>query len=164
MVSKGTRRPLGHFQAVLSMLPELEGHGTTYNSIEEGYNCEPYIRQCHNRHLGRILAQFCTGSHWLHIETGRHKKLDVNDRSHLHLLKPSCTRLHGTPPHVKACNRRSCGSSTASFTSPLVDWSDGKYDNVCLTCPRSSWEICGVKLQYCRNVLSPFPTASGNVH
>ncbi len=60
---------------------DISSRATTYSSIKEGYNCEPYIRQCHNRHLRRILAQFRTGSHWLHIETGRHKKLDKNDRT-----------------------------------------------------------------------------------
>ncbi len=52
-----------------------------YSSIKEGDNCEPYIRQCHNRHLRRILAQFRTGSHWLHIETGQHQKSDKNERT-----------------------------------------------------------------------------------
>ncbi len=28
-----------------------------------------------------MLAQFCTRSRWLHIETGQHKKLDKNNRT-----------------------------------------------------------------------------------
>ncbi|KAK9866466.1 hypothetical protein WJX84_009872 [Apatococcus fuscideae] len=46
----------------------------TYNE-KVGYGCEPYIQQSNNRHLRRIVAQFRTGSHWLNIETGRHKKV-----------------------------------------------------------------------------------------
>ena len=51
-----------------------------YRSIKLSYGCEPYIQQTSNRHLRRIIAQFRTGSHWLNIETGRHKKLERKDR------------------------------------------------------------------------------------
>ena len=44
-----------------------------YKDIKVGYGCEPYIQNCSNRHLQRIVAQYCTGSHWLNIETGRHR-------------------------------------------------------------------------------------------
>ena len=54
---------------------------STYRLIKEGYTCEPYISQSHNKHLRRILAQFRTGSHWLSIETGRHKDIPALDRS-----------------------------------------------------------------------------------
>ena len=54
---------------------------STYSLIKEDYICEPYISQSHNKHLRRILAQFRTGSHWLGIETGRHKKIPAKDRS-----------------------------------------------------------------------------------
>ena len=37
-------------------------------------------KQSNNRHLRRIIAQFRTGSHWLNIETGRHKKVDRSGR------------------------------------------------------------------------------------
>ncbi len=60
---------------------DISIRATTHNSIKQGYNCEPYIRQCHNRHLRRILAQFRTGSHWPYIETGWHKKIDKNERT-----------------------------------------------------------------------------------
>ena len=59
----------------------ISRRATTCSSIKEGYNCETYIRQCHNRHLRRILAHSHTGPHWLPIETGRRKKLDKNDRT-----------------------------------------------------------------------------------
>ena len=52
-----------------------------YRSFKLGYGCEPYIQQTSNRHLRRIIAQFRTGSHFLHIETGRHKKLERTDRT-----------------------------------------------------------------------------------
>lgn len=52
-----------------------------YKDIKADYVCEPYIQQCHNRHLRRIVAQFRTGSHWLHIETGRHKNTAKEERS-----------------------------------------------------------------------------------
>ena len=52
-----------------------------YRSIKIGYGCEPYIQQSGNRHLRRIIAQFRTGSHWLNIETGRHKNLERSDRT-----------------------------------------------------------------------------------
>ena len=57
-----------------------------YRSITIGYACEPYIQQTRNSHLRRILAQFRTGSNWLHIETGRHRKQDRKDRT-----CPMCT-------------------------------------------------------------------------
>ena len=50
-------------------------------SIKIGYACEPYIQQTSNRHLRRILAQFRTGSHWLNMETGRHRKQDRKDET-----------------------------------------------------------------------------------
>ena len=53
----------------------------TYHHIKLGYACEPYIQQANNSHLRKIIAQFCTGSHWLNIETGRHKKLAKQDRT-----------------------------------------------------------------------------------
>ncbi len=77
---------------------DISSRATTYNSTKEGYNGEPYIRQCHDRHLRPILAQFRTGSHWLHIETGRHKKLDKNDRT-----CPICAHKYvnpGLPKHL----------------------------------------------------------------
>ena len=67
-----------------------------YRSIKIGYACEPYIQQTSNRHLRRILAQFCSGSHWLNIETGRRRKHDRKDRT-----CPMCTHRiinPGLPP------------------------------------------------------------------
>ena len=55
--------------------------GKTYSHIKTGYTSEPYIQQTNNRHLRKIIAQFCTGSHGLHVETGRHKKLEKEDRT-----------------------------------------------------------------------------------
>ena len=52
-----------------------------YKGIKEGYKCEAYIQDSKNKHLRRIMAQFRTGSHWLHIETGRHAKTDVKNRT-----------------------------------------------------------------------------------
>ena len=49
-------------------------------NIKTGYASERHIQQTNNRHLQKITAQFRTGSHWLHIETGRHKKLEKEDR------------------------------------------------------------------------------------
>ena len=47
----------------------------TYHQIKLAYACEPYIQQANNSHLRKIIAQFRTGPHWLHIKTGRLKKL-----------------------------------------------------------------------------------------
>ena len=52
-----------------------------YNEIKMGYDCEPYIHDCCNRHLRRILAQFRTGSHWLNVETGRHQGIARESRT-----------------------------------------------------------------------------------
>ena len=51
-----------------------------YKDIKVAYGCEPYIPNCSNRHLQQIVAQFCTGSHWLNIETGRHR-LTMREKS-----------------------------------------------------------------------------------
>ena len=61
--------------------PDASSKTLVYNGIKHGYQCEPYIQQCNNRHLRRILAQFRTGSHWLHVETGRKNKTDRKDRT-----------------------------------------------------------------------------------
>ena len=53
----------------------------TYHHIKLSYACEPYIQQANNSHLRKIIAQCRTGSHWLHIETGRYKKLAKQDRT-----------------------------------------------------------------------------------
>ena len=53
----------------------------TYHQIKLGYACEPYIQQANNSHLRNIIAQFRTGSQWLHMETGRHKKLEKEART-----------------------------------------------------------------------------------
>ena len=52
-----------------------------YKGIKEGYQCEAYIQDSKNKQLRRIIAQFRTGSHWLHVETGRHAKTDVHNRT-----------------------------------------------------------------------------------
>ena len=52
-----------------------------YRELKSGYKCEAYIQQCSNKHLRRTLAQFRTGSHWLNIETGRHKDIAREDRT-----------------------------------------------------------------------------------
>ena len=52
-----------------------------YKDIKVGYGCEPYIQNCSNRHLRRIVAQFRTGSHWLNIETGRHQGTTRGNRT-----------------------------------------------------------------------------------
>ena len=52
-----------------------------YKGIKEGYKCEAYIQDSKNKHLRRIIAQFRTGSHWFHVETGRHAKTDVMNRT-----------------------------------------------------------------------------------
>ena len=69
----------------------------TYRDVKVGYGCEPYIQQSNNRHLRRIVAQFRTGSHWLNIETGGHKKVDRSGR-----ICPMCVgRI--TNPDVPDC-------------------------------------------------------------
>ena len=60
---------------------EFSSKSMTYHQIKLGYACEPYIQQANNNHLRKIIAQFRTGSHWLHLETGRHKKLAKQDRT-----------------------------------------------------------------------------------
>ena len=53
-----------------------------YRGIKEGYQCEPYIQpSLRNRHFRSIMARFRTGSHWLHVETGRHTSTDRSDRT-----------------------------------------------------------------------------------
>ena len=67
-----------------------------YRSIRIGYACEPDIQPTSNRHLRCILTQSCTGSHWLNIQTGRHRKQDRKDRT-----CPMCTHRiinPGLPP------------------------------------------------------------------
>ena len=68
-------------QHVQQLSLEPSSKGVTYSHIKLGYACEPYIQQANNSHLRRIIAQFRTGSHWLNIETGRHKKLPKQDRT-----------------------------------------------------------------------------------
>ena len=60
-------------QHIEQLSPEPSSKGVTYRHIKLGCACEPYIQQANNSHLRRIIAQFRTGSHWLNIETGRHK-------------------------------------------------------------------------------------------
>ena len=56
-----------------------------FSNITVGYAFEPHIhgllQQTNNRHLRKIAAQVCKGSHWLRKETWRHKKLARQDRS-----------------------------------------------------------------------------------
>ncbi len=52
----------------------------TYRDVKVGYGCKPYIQQSNNRHLGQIVAQFRTKSHWLNIDPERHKKSDRSGR------------------------------------------------------------------------------------
>ena len=52
-----------------------------HRHINTGYASQPYIQQSNNRRLQKIIAQFRTGSHWLQIETGRHKKLEKEART-----------------------------------------------------------------------------------
>ena len=66
-----------------------EGRTIVYGGIKEGYGCEPNILSAKNRHHGRIMAQFRTGSHWLNIETGRYTDTARNDRSALCALRKS---------------------------------------------------------------------------
>lgn len=68
-------------QHVQQLSLESSSKSVTDHHIKLGYACEPYIQQANNSHLRKIIAQFRTGSHWLHIETGRHKKLAKQDRT-----------------------------------------------------------------------------------
>ena len=68
-------------QHIQQLSLETSSKSMTYHQIKLGYACEPYIQQANNNHLRKIIAQFRTGSHWLHIETGRHKKLAKQDRT-----------------------------------------------------------------------------------
>ncbi|KAK9841408.1 hypothetical protein WJX74_005242 [Apatococcus lobatus] len=70
-----------HSQHIQQLSLETSSKSMTYHQIKLGYACEPYIQQANNSHLRKIIAQFRTGSHWLHIETGRHKKLAKQDRT-----------------------------------------------------------------------------------
>ena len=88
-----TQRPMFSLSVARShhveqLSQQTSSNASMYRSIKIGYACEPYIQQTSNRHLRRILAQFRTGSHWLNIETGRHRKQDRKDRT-----CPMCT--HG---------------------------------------------------------------------
>ena len=96
-----TQRPMFSLSVARShhveqLSQQTSSKASMYRSIKIGYACEPYIQQTSNRHLRRILAQFRTGSHWLNIETGRHRKQDRKDRT-----CPMCTHRiinPGLPP------------------------------------------------------------------
>ena len=60
---------------------ETSSKAVTYRHIKLGYACESYIQQANNSYLRRIIAQIRTGSHWLNIETGRHKQLPKQERT-----------------------------------------------------------------------------------
>ena len=86
-----TQRPMSSLSVARShhveqLSQQTSSKASKYRSIKIGYAREPYIQQTSNRHLRRILAQFRTGSHWLNIETGRHRKQDRKDRT-----CPMCT-------------------------------------------------------------------------
>ena len=83
-------------QHIQQLSQQTSSKAVVYTSIKVGYECETYIQQTSNKHLRRIIAQFRTGSHWLNIETGRHRKLDRKDRT-----CPMCTHRiinPGLPP------------------------------------------------------------------
>ena len=68
------------FQHIQQLSQQTSSKGKLQSYIKMGYASDPYIQQTNNRHLRKIIAQFRTGSHWLHTETGRHKKLENKDR------------------------------------------------------------------------------------
>ena len=68
-------------QHIQQLSLETSSKSMTYHQMKLGYANEPYIQQANSSHLRKIVAQFCTGSHWLHIETRRHKKLAKQDRT-----------------------------------------------------------------------------------
>ena len=75
---------------------------TTLEQQEQSSSWSSRLEECQsgNRHLRRIIAQFCTGSHWLNIETGRHKNLERTDRT-----CPMCSHRivsHGLAPELTA--------------------------------------------------------------
>ena len=72
--------PAAQFQHIQQLGQQTSSKGKTYSHIKTGYASEPYIQQSNNRHR-KIIAQCCTGSHWLHIKTGRHKKLEKEART-----------------------------------------------------------------------------------
>ena len=59
---------------IAQLSSSTSSRAATYRDVKVGYGCEPYIQQEANRQLRQIVAQFRTGSRWLNIETGRHKK------------------------------------------------------------------------------------------
>ena len=73
--------PSAQFQHIQQLSQQTSSKGKTYSHIKTGYASEPNIQQTINRNLRTIIAQLRTGSHWLHIETGRHKKLEEEDRT-----------------------------------------------------------------------------------
>ena len=72
--------------------------GVTYCHIKLGYACDPYIKQANKGHLRRIIAHFRTGSHWLNIKAGCHKKPLKQDRS-----CPICSLRLTNPGLPTAC-------------------------------------------------------------
>ena len=68
-------------QHIQQLSLETSSKSMTCHQLKLGYACELYIQQANNSHLRKIIAHFRTGSHWLHIETGRHKKLAKQDRT-----------------------------------------------------------------------------------
>ena len=48
--------------------------------------------------LRKIIAQFCTGSHCLHMETGRHMKLEEGDTGK---TRPACESKLSDPGRVR---------------------------------------------------------------
>ena len=73
--------PSAQCQHIQQLGQQTSSKGKTYSHIKKGHASEPYIQQSNNKHLRKIIAQFRTGSHWLHIETGRHKKLEKEART-----------------------------------------------------------------------------------
>ena len=70
-----------HTAHIDQLQTETSSKASTYRDIKDGYSCEPYISQCSNRHLRRVLAQFRTGSHWLNVERGRFRKIEHDKRT-----------------------------------------------------------------------------------
>ena len=83
---------------IAQLSSSTSSRAATYRDVKVGYGCEPYIQQSNNRHLRQIVAQFRTGSHWLNIETGRHKKVDRSGR-----ICPMCVGKITNPDVLADC-------------------------------------------------------------
>ena len=79
-----------------TMNPDPDNHKhATYYSLKVHHRFEPYIHEAKNFHLRKLLAKFRTGSHWLHVQTGRYHNIAYEQRS-----CPTCSNVLEDETHA----------------------------------------------------------------